>query len=207
MTSLKGAMRYKNLGDLEISDLIRSAHLQPDAINRANIYDQVLQGTLFMVERLTKKYSDYSSYEDLKQIGRITLYQAILTFHPDKCPKFYGWAVRWVKKNIAIAAYKTKQYFEANDFTEDALTLASEILVEVTPEDILIDEEQREIIWNIVKETGYIGSQILINIYLENMSDEECSCVLGISRSKLLNIKNLAFNILRNNAELARVIE
>ncbi len=199
-------MTYKHLGDQEISTLVSSALQQPNAIKRAKIYDQVLRGTFFVIDRLTKRYVDLPSYEDLQQIGRYTLYQAILTFNPDKCPKFYGWAVRWIKKNIAIAAYKSKRYFELNDFSEDATALASTMMTEKTPEDLYIDSEDSLILWKVINKAGAVGSQVLIDLYVDDVSEAQCASNLGISRCKLQNIKNLALNMLRDNVELERTI-
>ena len=205
-SAAKGSMTYKNLGDQEISDLVKSAILQPDLTKRAKIYEKVLNGTLFVVERLTKKYADFPAHEDLQQVGRYALYRAILSFKPDKCPKFYGWAVRWIKKNIAIAAFKTKKYFAKNDFTDDALSLASSAITEFTPEDVLLEKERNMVLWKAVSETGYIGSQILISVYCDDAAEVTCALSAGISRRKLDNVKNLALKTLRNNAELIRIM-
>ncbi len=57
----------------------------------------------FLVEHRTKKYRNFSNYEDLKQEGRLALLMALASYNPRKGNFFY-WANQYIKTKISREA-------------------------------------------------------------------------------------------------------
>lgn len=199
-------MKYKNLTDREISELIKEAMSQCNAGLRGKSYEKILKGTLFVVDRLVEKYRGLSLYEDIKQIGRQSLYNAIITFNPEKCPKFYGWAVPWIKKDVAIAALQAKEYFNQNDFENDAMELASQELDENNPEEIFLNRERNNVLWHAVGKTGVFSAYLIEDLFNNDQSEKDISVKIKMSIRKIQSTRNRALKTLADNPELRMAI-
>jgi RNA polymerase sigma factor (sigma-70 family) len=203
-------MICKRLNDNEISDIIRQAAAQGSPIARKKAHESILKGTSFVVARYTERYKKMPAYEDLNQVGLSALYQAIYTFNPDKCPRFYGWAAPWIRKNVAISAYKIKKYFEYNDFDSDAMEIASATLYETTPEDVYLTKERDKILWRAVSETGHLGSFVIKNLFGADINSdqtiESISSKTNLSRHRIETACERAINTLKQNDELRMAI-
>ena len=61
-----------------------------------------------LVSKIASKYSYYSSFEDLKQVGMIGLLKAVDNYQPNNNPntKFSTYAVFWIRGEISTSLLK-----------------------------------------------------------------------------------------------------
>lgn len=188
--------RFKKLSDIKDAQRLRCA--------RRKTYAEVLQASSFLVRRMTMKYRGLDDYDDLYQVGLLILYQAIRTFNYRESPNFYAWCYRWIKKEIAIAAFRQKRYHQRFEVT-DTRILRIEELADSNPEEYVFSIERQECLEKackvLGKRPGYIIRK-LFGVGGQRSSLREIGNNIGLSHEHVRRIKDSALQQLSRDPEL-----
>lgn len=196
-------MKVKVMKNEAVLALFKKANeARPD--DRPAIYGEIFLGTKRLCERRASKWKGYASYNDLVWAGHIALYNAILTFDPTKCPRFYGWAVPWIKSEIGREAYALKLHHELTDETADFDAMAECHMDDRDPENILLEKERNNILRQAIRALRPDSAFALISAYdMDGYNIKKYEN--DLSHYQINKIKRNALRCLRSNTRLIEV--
>lgn len=83
-----------------------------------NDYSKIYKEMLWLNNSILKRYKKSPIYEDLKQVAGLTLFKGLKAFNPEKSTKLSTYLFRWVRKNVAVEAFKQKNWYILHKPTE-----------------------------------------------------------------------------------------
>lgn len=201
-------MKRKWLKNQEILVLFQTLEAEQSETVKKRLYWRIYEGASYLPEKLARarKYHMLQSYQDILQVGKMTLYKAVLSFDSTKCPNFIGWAYPWIKKTMALTARSNIEFFDTFELHGDWTELAEAFAGDEDPEGLFISKEVGNIVHRSLRKTNPNAQSVIAGLF--DIDTFDADSLLGVSnknnlsRRRLMKLRDAAFEQLRNNPEM-----
>jgi RNA polymerase sigma factor (sigma-70 family) len=175
----------------------------PDKI-REEVYTYVVKSSTFLLRKIISKYRGLDNYDDLYQIGQLVLFKAVKSFSYTESPNFYAWCYRWIRKEVAVAAFKHRTHI--NKFKPiDTEKVLINRLVDIDLDDVVFSHERRDIVLGALNDLSSRSEYIIKKVF--GLGEQESSLRaighdIGISHEHVRRLRDDAIQQLRFNQKL-----
>lgn len=176
-----------------------------DAEERQRVVAGMLQASSFLPKKMVKKYKGLDNYDDLYQVACIVLLKAIRSFNYKKSRNFYAWCYRWIKKEVARAALRHKQYLEQNEVVDFWDACMSELVVSDL-EEFVFDQERGAVVERALGGLGNRSRYIINKVFGIEGSKSSLRSIgreIQVSHEQVRRMKEAALKQLGSNRALA----
>ena len=170
------------------------------------VFADVLMASSFLPWKMVKRYKGLDNYEDLHQVASMVMFQAIRSFDYKISRNFYAWSYRWIKKEVAIAAFRQKRYADSFSLV-DGKDLCINELADSNPEQDLFLKELDQILSSALDGLSKKPRSIIRKVFgigesrssLREISQDVC-----ISHEQVRRLKDVALQQLSCDPTLIR---
>ena len=152
-----------------------------------------------VISSIKKYYNNFNEYEDLIQMGNLTILQCIKDFDEEKGVYFLGY-VKTTLRYVYLNKHKEEKILSLNNNYTDSDDELIDILEseDVSPLEYILIKERNEHLYNALNTLTNRQIDILIYFYIERLSIKDISQELNIAYRTIVNTKVNALKKLKH---------